>query len=92
MTDPIVVKAANLTIPPGSRIENVIKRMSLTSGKERNDESHMARTMRPIPPYGSRVFLSQIEIASKLMNYLGNQRPKSGAIHARRIFSARPNA
>ena len=65
MIDPKVVIRASLGIVDGSSIENVINKMSFTSGKDKNDESHMARTIRPKGPYGNNVAFSQAEIESK---------------------------
>jgi hypothetical protein len=38
---------------------------SLTSGKDRNDESQMATIISPNPPYGASVATSQAEIFPK---------------------------
>jgi hypothetical protein len=50
----------------------------------------MARTISPIPPYGSKVFLSQIEIASKFIDqfYLGYVQVRG---ITRGTCAARPN-
>src|SRR5262249_47949972 len=78
MTEPTIVKQANFTIWSGSLIANVISKRSFTSGNDTKDESHIASTMSPNPPYGSRVCLSQIDIASKFINCIwGSQRSKS---------------
>ena len=63
--DPSVVIRASLGIIDGSSIEKVISRMSFTSGKDKNDESHIASTINPKGPYGNNVAFSQAEIESK---------------------------
>src|SRR5215475_11421259 len=75
----MVVSNANFTMPLGSLIAKVINRRSFTSGNDTNDESHIAKTIKPNPPYGNRVFLSQIEIASKFIDrcYWGSNRLRS---------------
>jgi len=50
MREPIVVNAANFNIAAGSFSENVINRMSFTSGSDKNDESQTARSIKPKPP------------------------------------------
>ena len=91
MTDPKTVMEANFSMLEGSLIANVINKMSFTSGNDRNDESQMARTISPIPPYGSKVFLSQIEIASKFIDqfYLGDGQVRGNT--RKRTGAARPN-
>ncbi len=50
MMDPRVVSAASFGMLAGLSMENVINNRSFTSGSEMNDESHIARIMRPKPP------------------------------------------
>src|SRR5437879_2760278 len=50
ITEPTVVSNAYFTIASGSLMANVISNTSLTSGKDTNDESHIAKTIRPNPP------------------------------------------
>ncbi len=61
MIDPKVVKAASLGMLEGLSMENVINKISFTSGSDRNEESHIARIINPKPPYGSNVAFSQAE-------------------------------
>src|SRR5262245_56733413 len=48
--EPIVVNVANFNMPAGLFNENVINKISFTSGSERNDESQTARSINPKPP------------------------------------------
>ena len=64
MMEPRVVNAASFGMLAGLSIENVIRNISFTSGNDKNDESNMAKTMSPVPPYGSSVAFSHTEIAS----------------------------
>jgi hypothetical protein len=66
MTEPSVVNAAYFHMPSGLRMENVISSTSFTSGNDKNEESHTANNMRPTPPKGRSVSLSQTDIASKI--------------------------
>src|SRR5215471_13842939 len=63
-SEPTVVRSANNGMLDGLSIENVINKISLTSGSDRNDESNIARIIRPNPPYGSNVAFSHAEIDS----------------------------
>src|SRR5262245_6269972 len=71
ITEPKMVIKENFTTFSGSLIANVISKKSFTSRSETNEESHTDKAMRPNPPYGSKVSLSQIDIASKFMNCSG---------------------
>jgi hypothetical protein len=50
MTDPKMVNNVYFTIPEGSLMVNVISSTSLTSGNETNEESHIARNIKPKLP------------------------------------------
>jgi len=64
MIDPKVVNATSSGILEGSSMENVINKRSFTSGSDKKDESHIARTIKPKPPYGSNVAFNQAESVS----------------------------
>jgi hypothetical protein len=63
-----MVNNVYFTIPEGSLMVNVISSTSFTSGSETNEESHIAKNIKPKLPYGCNVCLSQIDIASKFIN------------------------
>ena len=50
MTDPTMVNSVYFTILEGSLMVNVISSTSLTSGNETNEESHIARNIKPKLP------------------------------------------
>jgi hypothetical protein len=50
---------------PGRATENVIRSTSLIPDMERKEESSMASTIRPGPPYGSSVSFNQTDSTDK---------------------------
>jgi hypothetical protein len=65
MTEPITVIAAYSHIRKGLLIERPMSARSLTSGRDRNDESQIAISINPGAPHGSRVVSSHCDIAFK---------------------------